>query len=144
MQRFYKIDCRNSKKMAKRFLYFVSISLLFIFFGCKKQSLTGADQLYGNWKTSYGDTIRFSKQGHKDVITYDMSMNPTMPLRTTKEYSFENNRFGIKDGMAGPVNFRYFDTFTWVSPGEQFQVLGMEWFMFISSSTTVFTFTKID
>jgi hypothetical protein len=129
--------------MLKPYLSLLFVTLLFAFFGCKKQSLDSASQFYGYWKTSYGDTIRFSRQGNKNVITYDLTMNPSMPVRTTNEYTFENNKFGIRDGMASVTGFRYINSFAWVSPNEEFQVQGVEWFFFLSSTSTIFTFTKI-
>jgi hypothetical protein len=129
--------------MLKRNLSLLFVPLLFAFFGCKKQSLNSASQFYGYWKTSYGDTIQFSRQGNKNVITYDLTMNPSMPIRTTNEYTFDNNKFGIRDGMASVTGFRYINSFAWVSPNEEFQVQGVEWFFFLSSTSTVFTFTKI-
>lgn len=98
---------------------------------------------YGYWKTSYGDTIRFFRQGGRDVVTYDRAMNPSMPMRSTSEYNYANEKLGIKDGFAGPVQFRYFTTFVWLQPRKTFEVQGVEWFGFISSTSTKFTFTKL-
>jgi hypothetical protein len=120
--------------------FLIAISI----FSCKKEKGTGTESFLGKWKTSYGDTILFARVNGKNMITYDRSMNPSMPLTSDYEYAYQNNKLGIKDGIASiPGGFRFFQSFKWLDRGRSFEIQGVEWFLFLSSSGTYFTFTKI-
>lgn len=112
-------------------------------FSCSKEKDTDEAPFYGLWATSYGDTIRFYKLNGKSMIAYNNSMNPSPTAVNSYEFAYMMNKLLIKDGMPGARNFRVLQTFRWIQEGRSFEVLGIEWFMFISSSTTRFTFTKI-
>ena len=110
---------------------------------CPRDDQPAADSsLYGTWKTSYGDTITFLKENGKDILTYDMSRNMAQPLRTKKEYSFQHNKLSLQE-LPGTTDFRTITTFKWRETGRSFEVQGIEWFNFLSSTLTYFTFTKI-
>jgi hypothetical protein len=110
---------------------------------CTRDNQPAADpSLYGSWKTSYGDTITFSKENGKDILTYNMSLNAVLPVHTKKAYSFQNDKLSIHDGPSA-TDFRTINTFKWQEKGRSFEVQGIEWFMFLSSTATWFTFTKI-
>lgn len=130
------------KTHAMRYFLLVALTLL-LATGCKKDSLNTTSQFYGHWKTSYGDTVEFRRQNGKNVIIYDATLNPSMPMRTTSEFNYQNEKLGIKNPWSSPVEFRYIDSFTWIQRGESFEVLGIDWFPFMSSTLTKFTFTKL-
>jgi len=109
---------------------------------CAKDSQADKSDLYGQWKTSYGDTITFARENGLDILTYDMSLNNSMPAATKKEFSYQSNKLGLKDGFNGN-DFHFLQTFTWNQRGRSFTIQGIEWFMFLNSTTTYFTFTKI-
>ena len=124
-------------------------ALLFVFFAtmtailsCNRDSLSDQDILYGQWQTSYGDTITFARENSKDILTYDMSMNRAMPHTTKNEFTYRDNKLGIKDGFNGN-DFRFFESFAWDRRGRSFTVRGAEWFMFVNSANTYFTFTRL-
>jgi len=113
-------------------------------FSCNKHNSSNEYLFYGNWKTSYGDTIRFSNESGKNILTYDYSMNPLQPVDTKKEFTYQNNKLEINDGFSTTNDFRMLQSFSWMQQGKIFTVRGIEWFSFLSSTQTYFTFTKID
>ncbi len=131
--------------MKKQFLYTLTflIATTFILFSCKKENNSDTSLFYGSWKTSYGDTIEFSRTGNKNILRYDYSLNPALPTTTNHEYTYRSNKLGLKNGWNGLDNFYFFQSFRWVQRGQQFEVQGIDWFSFISSTQTYFTFTKI-
>lgn len=130
-----------------RRLLFVMASFIMILsvFSCKKDELAANAVFYGKWKTSYGDTIEFARENGKDILTYDESLNPFMPTNTKREYRYHLDKLAIKmpDGYPAISAFRVFQSFTWIQEGQSFSLQGIEWFLFMSASTTYFTFTKI-
>jgi hypothetical protein len=113
-------------------------------FSCKKESDITDSTFLGKWKTSYGDTISFSLAGSKKIIRYDRSMNPSFPMTSEFEYTYRNKKLGIKDGYSATLDgFRFFQSFKWLDEGKSFEIQGVEWFLFLSSTLTYFTFTKI-
>ncbi|HEY6502492.1 MAG TPA: hypothetical protein VIZ28_00835 [Chitinophagaceae bacterium] len=127
----------------KSFLTGLLFLLAFSFFSCSKEGDTTVGTFYGNWKTSYGDTIIFARVNGKNMVNYDQSMNPAMPMNGNFEYTYRQDKLGIKDGLSGLASFRFYQTFRWLEEGRSFEVQGVEWFPFISSTGTWFTFTKI-
>jgi hypothetical protein len=117
-------------------LFFLALAVT----SCQKEDVTPA--IYGQWKTSYGDTITFSKENGKDILTYDLSLNASRPVDTKKEFIFRDNKLGILDGLNGN-DFRMLQSFNWKQQGLSFEVQGVEWFLFVNSTNTYFTFTKI-
>lgn len=137
--------------MLRHFSFFVTATLLTaISFSCKKNSdSTGSNTLfYGKWKTDYNDTIEFTHENGKDYVIYDESMSPAVPFDAKKQFRYSLGKLHIQmpPGYAGSglySGFRTLNTFTWNVPGESFTVQGIEWFLFISSTNTYFTFTRI-
>jgi hypothetical protein len=119
------------------------IATAIIIFSCKKENNNNVNLFYGNWKTSYGDTITFSKIGNKNILSYDFSLNPALPTKTNYEYTYQNNRLGIKNSLPVSNNYTFLESFRWLQQGQSFEVQGIHWFPFISSTQTYFTFTKI-
>jgi hypothetical protein len=110
---------------------------------CDKQNGITASTFYGRWKTSYNDTVEFSKIGGKDMIRYDLTMNPSMPMNSFHEFTYRDNKLGIKDGLSGLATYRFYQSFRWLEEGRSFEIQGIEWFPFLSSTGTYFTFTRI-
>ncbi|MBS1576482.1 MAG: hypothetical protein JST09_14355 [Bacteroidetes bacterium] len=125
-----------------RLLFFISSLVILIFNACRQDDVPENNPLYGQWKTSYGDTITFSIENGRNILTYDMSLNASMPVDTKKEFIYRDNKLGLLDGLNGN-DFRMLQTFKWKEQGKSFEVQGVEWFLFISSTTTYFTFVKI-
>lgn len=132
--------------MKKQFLYIITFLIISVvlFVSCKKDKSEDNPEVslfYGNWKTSYGDTITFSSSSRKNMLNYN-SMSPAA-LRVNQEYTYEDNKLRLKDGLNGPDNFHFFQSFKWIQKGSIFEVQGIHWFNFLSSTLTYFTFTKI-
>jgi len=108
---------------------------------CQKEDASPGNSFYGQWKTSYGDTISFSRENGKNILTYNQSMNPNLQVDLKKEFTYRDNKLGILDGLNGN-DFRMLQTFKWNRQGRSFEVQGVEWFLFVNSTNTYFTFTK--
>lgn len=127
---------------------FLRLPLLIILFGgllsCSKENQPGAQQFYGKWRTSYGDTIEFKKENGKAILIYDESRNPSLPWIVKREYRYDNNKLAIKLPASSSVGeYRVFQTFAWIQAPQSFTIQGIEWFNFLSSTQTYFTFTRI-
>lgn len=136
--------------MLRRFSFVPIAALLTtFFFSCKKSTdSNGSNTLfYGKWKTSYNDTIEFIHENGKDYVIYDESMSPAVPFNSKKQFRYSLGKLHIEmpTGWPAPgvVDFRKLDSFNWIITGQSFGVQGVEWFLFMSSSSTYFTFTKI-
>ena len=140
MQQYTSRVCQT--KMKKRYCYIILLLFNAAFASCRKDSTDTPEIFYGNWKTSYGDTINFSLNNGTNTILYNNSMNPAMPQRISHEFTYRDNKLGIKDGFNGS-DFHFFQSFKWVQPGQSYTIQGVDWFNFVNSSSTVFTFTKI-
>ncbi|HLG38918.1 MAG TPA: hypothetical protein VI461_04580 [Chitinophagaceae bacterium] len=116
----------------------VTVSL----FSCSKDGSSNESLFYGAWKTSYGDTILFAKENGKNILTLNYTMNPSMPVITKNEFKYSINKLALKYSFSTSNEFKRLESFAWVQPGKVFTVQGVEWFNFLSSTLTVFTFTK--
>lgn len=76
-------------------------------------------------------------------MRYDLTMNPAMPMRVEQEYAYRNGKLGVKTGLTGLADYRFFQTFRWINPGTEFEIQGVEWFPFLSSTSTYFTYKKL-
>ena len=132
-------------RLIKQLLYIITFltATVIFFFSCKKENTNDISLFYGNWKISYGDTITFSKAGSKNILSYDYSLNPALPTKTNHEYIFRNNTLGIKNALPVSNNYTFLQSFRWLQQGQSFEVQGIHWFPFISSTQVYFTFTKI-
>jgi hypothetical protein len=130
--------------MPLRNLSVFSFLLIVVFLsGCSKDGSPNLTLFYGAWKTSYGDTIVFARENGRNVLNYDYSMNPAMPSTTKSDFNYAGNKLGLKNDYSLNQQFHTLQSFTWVQEGKVFTVQGIEWFNFLSSTTTYFTFTKI-
>lgn len=137
--------------MFRQFSLLLATALLTaLSFSCKKNNdSTGTNTLfYGKWKTSYNDTIEFTHENGKDYVIYDESMSPAVPFNARKQFRYSMGKLDIEmppgyPGIGMFPGYRTLNSFTWNNPGQSFTIQGVEWFMFLSSTTTYFTFTKI-
>ncbi|HEX7906272.1 MAG TPA: hypothetical protein VF487_20500 [Chitinophagaceae bacterium] len=131
--------------MRSGFLRFpLFVILLWSFFSCSKENQVEYQQFYGKWKTSYGDTIEFKKENGKSVLIYNELMNPSLPVAVKREFRYNNNKLAIKlPGYPSTDEYREFQTFAWIQAQQSFTIQGIEWFNFLSSTQTYFTFTRI-
>jgi hypothetical protein len=113
-------------------------------YSCKKSSDASTENgiFYGKWKTSYGDTIQFARENGKDILTYDNTMNPSLPNLSKSEYRYRSGKLATR-WFPSADDFQVIQSFAWIVEGESFTIQGIQWFMFLSSTLTYFTFTKI-
>jgi hypothetical protein len=138
----------QKNNMTCRNLYFslAGAFIAILFLSCTKEE-SGTDIFYGQWKTSYGDTISFYSQNGSDILEYKIdAFSPGPPANDPlHEYFYQDDKLSIRDDIGPMVSvpFRELTSFKWVNKGIQFKVQGVQWFPFMSATTTVFTFTKI-
>jgi hypothetical protein len=152
MQRFINPACQLPKPnamLSRFFLLPAALLMLAVFVSCKKNkdSDNSTSLFYGKWKTSYNDTVEFKRENGQNVLIFDESMNPSMPMTTTRPFRYSLGKLYMKmpGGLisTGFADYRELESFSWIVPGQSFTVKAYQWFLFISSTTTTFTFTKI-
>src|SRR4026209_2449250 len=111
----------------------IVITLIVAFFACSKSSGDESD-LYGTWVkgSNLGDTLWFMKKDGKHIMRQPESFNPLMPLYSEKEYRFKDGKLSIKIGQE----YSPADSFTWTQAGQEFTILNISLFMFMSSMIT--------
>jgi hypothetical protein len=127
--------------MKKRFIYILVLFFVAAFISCSKDSELAPEYFYGQWKTSYGDTVIFSRKNGMNIATYNYSMNSLFPTRGDHEFAYRDGKLGLK--ISSTSDFNFLGSFKWIQPGQSFEVQGIEWFSFLSSTLGYFTFTKL-
>ena len=89
------------------------------------------------------ENIIYVQINGKNILSYNVSLNASLPSHTQKEFIYRNKKLGLKTGVNVPGNFSFLETFKWHQTGKSFEVQGIEWFPFLSSTLTYYTFTKI-
>ncbi len=130
----------------KSYFFLAGVFAAIVFLSCTKEE-SDKDIFYGHWKTSYGDTISFYNQNGTDILEYEIdAFSPGPPANDPiHEYLYKNNKLSIRDnvGASSSEPFRELTSFKWANKGIEFKVQGVQWFPFMSSTVTTFTFTKI-
>jgi hypothetical protein len=133
-------------RLSRRCKYASMIVVLIavIFVSCKKEDKDVSPALYGKWKSNFGDTVLFTSLNGKHILVYDSTPQPGLPVEGDVEYVFsKDGKLALNKDVISNGKFRKLETFTWTAYGKEFEVKAFEWFQFISSTLTVFTFTKI-
>jgi hypothetical protein len=107
----------------------------------KNENPADISLFYGRWKSDVGDTITFSQRNGENIFSYSTLTLPSIPSEV--EFSYRNNKLRLKDDVTILNKFRTLETFTWVQQGASFQVLGADIYRFMSSTSTYFTFIKM-
>lgn len=135
----------NAPLLMPRLLY----SLLFIaaitFAACDKDSGKNEEAtFYGTWVkgSNTGDTLYFYRKNGQDFMRSNQSFNPNMYAPTEHPYKYESGKLFIAYPYS-PLAYETVKSFSWKTPGSQFEINGFELYMFMSSTMTKFTFTKI-
>ena len=112
---------------------------------CSKNDNGNESLLYGTWikGSQTGDTLWFLRKDGKNIIRSNQSFNPGLTMYKDEEYAFKNGKLSR---VLLPVSsaFSHIDSFTWTQEGKEFEILGYQLFLFISSTLTKFTYTKVD
>ena len=123
-------------------------SLLIVIFlampGCTKNTISGGEDLYGVWVkgSNAGDTLRFFEKNGKNVLSYSLSFNPQLPMPTEREFKLNNDQLSLQL-LGGSRDFQPITSFKWISRRETFEIEGIEFFPFMASMRTYFTYRKI-
>lgn len=129
----------------RRIIFFpILIALVILFGSCQKSKDHDASELYGVWVkgSNFGDTLWFMQKNGLNVLRKAESFNAGMPVYSEKEYQFNNGKLRIQSSAPYSTDFYDID-FTWTQVGTEFKVLGIQLFMFMSSSNTYFTYHKL-
>ena len=129
-------------KMQKRNAYILAVLIVIALISCSKESKSVPQFFYGKWKANYGDTLVFSRSNGRNIVTYNNSMNSLNLMRADHEFTYRDEKLGVIQ-WSGTQEFNFFSSFRWIQPGESFEIQGIQWFGFLNSTMTYFTFTKI-
>ncbi|MES2374751.1 MAG: hypothetical protein V4557_19395 [Bacteroidota bacterium] len=127
--------------MKKLVLYIPVALLLLTFTSCSKDADDIIpDYLYGTWKITNGDTLTLARV---NIANCDLNYGPVRK-RSDYPFTFRNEKLGIKaPSFNSTGEYRFFDSFRWIQPGQSFEILQIQWFPLSSSTNTYYTFTKI-
>jgi len=123
----------------------IVLSFTIPFAGCKKELAGTESDLYGTWikGKQAGDTLQFLRKNNQNIMRMNESFNAGMPVYTEKEYSLRNGVLKIKSFAPVSQEYHTITSFTWTQPGNEFTIPGFRLFMFMSSTTTSFTYHKL-
>jgi hypothetical protein len=134
--------------MSRLLFALIAFTVVTLTASCDKDSDNKNEEaiLYGTWVKgpNSGDTLVFSRKNGRNVLKMNMSFNPLMYAPTEREYRLINGKLEIKMGAGIGDPYWTIESFEWKIPGQQFEMLGFQLYMFMSSSIAKFTFTKID
>jgi hypothetical protein len=131
--------------MSRYYLLIVLITALLLG-SCRKNNTADNEAvLYGAWvNTSHpGDTLHFINKNNKNILRYNVSLNAVHPAYEESEYSYADGKLSVAVFGAGTI-LHSINSFTWKQPGQRFEVQGIQLFMIMSSSSTYFTYRKVD
>jgi hypothetical protein len=114
---------------------------------CDKDSDSTDEEsiLHGTWVkgNNAGDTLVFYSRLGRHYLKSNQSFNPNMYAPVEREYGFRNGQLYLKYVWAGGSEKWPIDSFTWKVPGREFEIQGIQLYMFMSSTLAKFTFRKV-
>lgn len=112
---------------------------------CSKDSDKPEAAFYGTWikGSNTGDTLRFYQKNGKNIMWSNQSFNPGMHAPFEQEFKFIDGKLAFQPAWSGGLQYHPIESFAWKIPGRKFEINGFELYMFMSSTLTKFTFTKI-
>lgn len=101
--------------------------------------------LHGTWikGSQAGDTLRFYERGGRHYMLSNQSFNPNMYAPVETEYRFRNGQLALKYAWGMTSQYQSISSFTWKVPTQEFEIQGMQLYMFMSSTLTKFTFHRV-
>lgn len=129
-----------------RLLYFLLvITVITLAAACSKDSDNPEAAFYGTWVkgSNTGDTLYFYRKYGRDIMRSNQSFNPGMNAPFEQEFRYINGKLAFQPAWSGGLQYHPIESFTWKTPGREFEINGFELYMFMSSTMTKFTFTKI-
>lgn len=128
--------------MLKYFL--LSMVFVLLFASCTKKADGGSEEsLHGVWAKgpNAGDTLRFFRKNGRHIMAYSMSFNPSMQAPTESEYFLRGDELRIQ--LFGTGDLIPVGSFKWLQRGSRFEVQGIQFFPFMSSTIAYFTYQKV-
>ncbi len=128
-----------------RLFIVVSIAFAMLATACSKNNDDNETVFYGTWinNNAPGDTLQFMRKNSKNILRFNQSLNPGMPLYLEIEYRYKNGKLSAAVfGSFEPI--RDIDSFTWIQQNKKFDVLGYQLYLIMSSTVTHFTYTKVN
>ena len=100
---------------------------------------------YGMWVkgNQAGDTLQFMRKNNKNIMRGNMSFNASLPMYSEVEYKYINGKLAVEFAGAGS-EMKVIESFTWKKEGKEFDILGFQLYLIMSSSVTHFVFTKVN
>jgi hypothetical protein len=120
----------------------VIISIIFLT-ACTKNDAPEANSLYGTWvnKNQPHDTLQFMRIDGKDMLQFNARLD-TSVVRDTIAFSYKNGMLVLPGAGPNPP-VRTIASFAWQENYKSFNILAYELYLFMSSSFTHFTYSKL-
>ena len=122
------------------------IASAFLFMDCKKNDdrfASGSEsELYGAWAMGPGpaDTLYFLRKNNKNIMRHLEGINAGLPRYSELEYKFGDGKLSLQYYSLN--EYHAIPSFQWTQGRTEFQVLAIQLFGYISSSTAIFTYRK--
>jgi hypothetical protein len=123
----------------RRFWFLALLSVMFIT-SCEKEDQETVELFYGQWKTSYGDTVRFERINGTNIMIGWPVWDGAVMATAAKEFSYRKNKLALRD--PGPTAFIPLETFQWSVKGKAFTVELSDWSQSTPTALWVLTFTR--
>jgi len=126
----------------QRLLLLLVLAIALGAMACSRSNEPGEAGFYGLWVKGKlaGDTLVFKNQDAANLLQYNASFNPALPVSNTIAYRYRSGKLQV--ALYGPEMVEI-SSFVWIVPGQQFQLQGFQLFPFMSSTGTKFTYTKV-
>ncbi len=124
----------------------ICLALAILAIGCSRSNDAADESLfYGTWikGSAAGDTLQFGRKNNQHILRRNMSFNPNLPSYQEVAYQYKNGKLLVEFAGAGS-GLREIDSFGWKTVGKVFELQGYQMYLFMSSTQTRFTYTKID
>ena len=126
-------------------IFYTVMAGLVLVTGCRKNNANNDESaFYGIWTkgSNFGDTLWFMKKNGQNIMRQPMSFNHGVQVYAEKEYRVHNGQLEIK--LYAPTISDYYpiSSFSWVRPGKEFSLIGIDIYFFMSSTQARFNYTK--
>ncbi len=124
----------------------IILAIIFMVAGCQKKYAGDESTLYGTWVKgpNFGDTLWFTSRNNQQVMRQAMSFNAGLVVYKESEFRYGNDKLSIK--LYAPTSDEYvpISSFKWTNQESEFSIVGIELYSFLSSTSTIFTYHKIN
>lgn len=116
----------------------------FLLVACTKTNASEESLFYGRWVNAVtpNDTLWFTSKSGKNILRINNSFNPSLPFYDEYEYGYKNGKLSVILPGATPFK-REVDSFNWTQTNKEFEILGYQLYLFMSSTSSRFTYRKL-